>query len=83
MFIQICANRTPRRLSVPDFEAQGLLPRPGLYPRGRDVRAKDGRRGLTGSIATGHLLCRKGDENLVENSTIELLGNCTAYIENV
>ena len=39
------------------------------------VRTKDGGRGLSGSIASGRLLCKKGDESLVENSTIELPGN--------
>jgi hypothetical protein len=39
------------------------------------VRPKGGGRGLTGSIATGRLLCKKGAENLVENSTIELPRN--------
>ena len=34
-----------------------------------------GGKGLTGSIPTGHSLCEKGDEELVENSTIELPRN--------
>jgi hypothetical protein len=46
-------------------------------------RTKDGGRGLTGSIATGRLLCKKGDETKSRSQLTNFLETCAAYIENI
>ena len=47
------------------------------------VRTKDGGRLYQQYHYWAQLLCMKGDENQVENSTNELPRDCTAYIESV